>query len=247
MGDTTELAIIDGAPTPDQFAAAEENDIRQIELDMEGRTLFDEHLFYRMAFKNKKTGEMVVGRPELSAVGVRALELVLSQRHRLVITEHSLTLEKYDPADRSTWMYEALVKIRNETTGHDSIGAATRPFQPDPKRFNRRSCLEIARLKAMKGQLPIKEINNYMMQVTDNGKDESKVKVFLGRDGDQEISETPPSKRDATADDLNELRKVANGAHPGTGDAEVARAREMKMSGAAVHARIAAIKSEAVK
>lgn len=247
--------VIEGGPSPDLFAAAEREDERQIAMDMETGTILDGAMFYRMVFKNKATGKDIIGPPELSARGVRALELVLSQRHRLSITEHNIEMVKYDEKDRSTWRYEALVKMRNETTGHDSIGACSKRFEPDPKLFNRRSCVETARLKAMKGQIPLKEFQKYWAQLTKNGTDEDCVNQYRGSGDDVEVKEgNGPWKKmrpydgagrpqdlptgKATADDLNELRKVG-------GQGEVDRMREM--SSAAVQARIAALKSEGGK
>lgn len=230
MSDAAQMPVpIDGQPSEAQFAAAEENDVRQIEIDMAGGTAFDEHIFYRMAFKDKATGKLVYSAPHLSAMGVRALELVLSQRHELAIVSHSVELIKYDENDRSTWRYEAEVKMRNVTTHHDSLGAATRPFEPDRKLFNRRVALELARLKAMKGQLPLKDINNYLMEVTDNGNDQGKVRVFLG-DGKgaaapQDAPE-PPARPRAAGPLLRRAADLAAQLEPDESKKEAARKDE---------------------
>lgn len=232
---------IQGQPTQDQFAVAEEEDNRQIEIAMEGGTAFDEFIFYQMLFKDKVSGKLVPSKPELSATGVRALELVLSQKHRLSITSATVELVKYDENDRSTWRYEATVIMRNETTGHDSIGACTRRFQPDPKLFNRRVCLEVARLKAMKGQLPLKEINSYWLEITQGGKSLERVRKIMPDEKPAAADDGEPHKP-ASAGDLAYLKKLAEDVNPGSGDAEALRAQGM--SARAVGARIQALNDE---
>jgi len=248
MGDTqqtTDLAAVQpsralqGGPTSDQFAVAEEIDNCQIEIEMEGGTSFDQYIFYQMLFKNKATGKMEASKPELSATGVRALELVLSQRHRLSIVESRVEMVKYDEKDRSTWRYEAFVKMRNETTGHDSVGACTRRFQPDPKLFNRRSCLEIARLKAMKGQLPIKEIYAYWEQITDNGKNLDVVRQIQPDEKPITDTITVEERKPASEALLEALEKTAELRFPGTGKKEVEAMRGH--SAQAINARMTAI------
>lgn len=209
------MAAVPTSPSPPQelFAKAEEHDVHDIEVEMGGAGVLAGELFYKMRFLDKKTKKVVETAPMLSAVGARAMRTELSRFCPITIPVYSVELVKYEESPDS-WKYEADVKMRNEVTGLETLGSATRAYRPDPKNFNRRSALALAEAKAIKGQVSIESLLKYYNEITDDGKDTSKIKVF-GNDGttvkyttyDSDEKPGDPPCTEAQAKEMGELAR----------------------------------------
>lgn len=227
-------------PVEAQFAAAEEEDVRMLKLEMEtGGTVFDEAYFYRMEFKDGKGGTALTP-PILSAVGTRAMVLRLSSFYRFTIPDFTINLEKYEESP-DTWRWEGLVKMRNETTGYESLGAGTRRYRPDNSLFNRKTALSLAELKAIRGQIPVRAIERLYEKLGDD-----KVRVIPKSTTGGSRADVPDTSTRASDKQIKYACDLAAQLVEGEAEKEARRKAERDtlegMSSAAASARIKNLK-----
>ena len=106
-----------------------------------------------------------------------------------------IELVKHDESDQKTWIWYAMIKVRNAKTGLETIGASEQNFIDEYKgniydQFGRTKAISKAERNAYRKQIPELEINAMMDTVVSIQSEES----IYSNDNHNGASATTPSR-----------------------------------------------------
>ncbi len=131
------------------FEQAEKLDEAQIQLEFEGGL-------------DASCVHTIQGQKQLSYRGIKTLALKMSQAGQpLIILEDKVELTKYDEEDKTQWHWQSYVKMKNNNSGYETIGASEQPFLASNgsyDNFGRNKAFSKAERNAIRKQLPEAEI-----------------------------------------------------------------------------------------
>ena len=114
----------------------------------------------------------VHGDYHLSYAGVKHLSLLMSQKGQpLKIVNAEVEIRKDSEEDRSTWIWDAKVIVRNDSTGHETVGVSEAPYfyNGNYDSFGKTKALNKAERNAIRKQLPELQIEKMVQEVRSKG------------------------------------------------------------------------------
>lgn len=170
----------------------------------------------------------VRGKKQISYAGVKWLVLNMSHKDQPleVVDLPAVELARHDPEDRSTWVWYAIVKIRNLRTGLVTVGASESPFlaQGEYDSFGRTKAISKAERNGYRKQIPETRINAMLEAVSSGDVDTLQTSSSSGQGGgaQQQQQQQPPQQKQqqkaassssssattATAKQLNYLKSL---------------------------------------
>ena len=135
----------------------------------------------------------VHGDYHLSYAGVKHLSLLMSQKGQpLKIVNAEVEIRKDIDEDRSTWIWDAKVIVRNDSTGHETVGVSEAPYfyNNNYDSFGKTKALNKAERNAIRKQLPELQIEKMVQEVRSKGDQVTKI--------EQPKNASNPSTKEAT-------------------------------------------------
>jgi len=118
------------------------------------------------------------GEKQLTYIGLKHLTLLMSQKgHPLEVLDTEVKLEKLDPDNQKTWIWYSTYKVKNQTTGHESIGMSEASYLDEKgvyDKFGRTKAMSKAERNAWRKQIPELEIR----AMIDSASAEGSVQTF---------------------------------------------------------------------
>ena len=114
----------------------------------------------------------VHGDYHLSYAGVKHLSLLMSQKGQpLKIVNAEVEIRKEVEEDRATWIWDAKVVVRNDSTGHETVGVSEAPYfySGNYDSFGKTKALNKAERNAIRKQLPELQIEKMVQEVRSKG------------------------------------------------------------------------------
>ena len=114
----------------------------------------------------------VHGDYHLSYAGVKHLSLLMSQKGQpLKIVNAEVEIRKDVEDDRATWIWDAKVIVRNDSTGHETVGVSEAPYfySGNYDSFGKTKALNKAERNAIRKQLPELQIEKMVQEVRSKG------------------------------------------------------------------------------
>jgi len=119
-----------------------------------------------MVYKTK------TGDKQLTYIGLKHLTLLMSQKGQpLEVLEASVKLDKEEGRPQVDWHWYATYKVRNQKTGHESVGVSEAPYLDGSNydQFGRTKALSKAERNAWRKQLPELAIVELIKSATKEG------------------------------------------------------------------------------
>ena len=186
----------DNYPAKSEFQIMDDHDARQIETA-------DSAVRQALVYRTKN------GKRQLSYTGIKWLVLKMAQNEQsLEIPDlPQVELVKHDESDQKTWIWYAMIKVRNAKTGLETIGASEQNFIDEYKgniydQFGRTKAISKAERNAYRKQIPELEINA-MMDTVSAQSEES-----IYNDNRNYTSTTTPSDNTPTEKQLDYLQSL---------------------------------------
>jgi hypothetical protein len=131
------------------------------------------------------------GDKQLTYIGLKHLTLLMSQKGQpLEVVQCDVKLESPADTPQSTWHWYATYKVRNQKTGHESVGMSEATYFENGKYdpFGRTKAMSKAERNAWRKQIPELEIRELIKSASVDGS----VKKFDGFEG--QTTEQPKPK-----------------------------------------------------
>ena len=153
--------ITSNLPDKSEFQIFDEYDEKQI---VQAESVVKQALAYR----DRKSGKMV-----LSFSGIKWIILKMSQNGQPIeiVGDVKVELVKHDPDDETKWIWYSTLKMKNQKTKLDSLGASQSryidPYSGEFDIFGRTKAISKAERNAQRKQIPEIELNNLLSKVKD--------------------------------------------------------------------------------
>ncbi len=139
-------------------------------------SLFEKADEQQIANADKGVKEAMVysmqGEKQLTYIGLKHLTLLMSQKgNPLEVMDCEVKLEKEDPKNQATWIWYSTYKVRNQKTGHESVGMSEASYLENGKydKFGRTKAMSKAERNAWRKQIPELEIRELIKSASNDG------------------------------------------------------------------------------